>query len=152
MLSGNKITNNGTKFSGDIFFHKMKCPSQKTTVKSHIQGAPNPETKMFLVSSRSCLHAIHWSQVLSRERRYSRSSADRRCSNNIWVMNNFIAYSDASYIRDLTVSAIAIQADDPIDAWNTITRHIFVTEWTSSLNHPVFPEKWRQIDKNARSS
>ena len=31
------------------------------------------------------------------------SSTDRRCFSYIWVINNFIAYSGASYIRDLTV-------------------------------------------------
>ena len=46
---------------------------------------------MFLVSSSSCLCPIHWSQVLSAEWRCSWSSADRRCSNYIWVFNNFIA-------------------------------------------------------------
>ena len=58
---------------------------------------------MLLVSSCSCLCPIHWSQVLSREWRYSWSSADRRCTNYIWVIDNFIAYYGASYIRDLTV-------------------------------------------------
>ena len=33
-----------------------------------------------------------WSQMLSRERRCSWSSADRRCSNYIWLIDNFIAY------------------------------------------------------------
>ena len=47
---------------------------------------------MFLVSSCSCLCPIHWSQVLSREWRCSWSSADRRCCNYIWVINNCIAY------------------------------------------------------------
>ena len=47
---------------------------------------------MILVSSCSCLCPIHWSQVSNRERRCSWSSADRRCSNYIWVINNFIAY------------------------------------------------------------
>ena len=47
---------------------------------------------MLLVSSCSCLCPIHWSQVLSWEWRCSWSSADRRCSNYIWVINNFIAY------------------------------------------------------------
>ena len=46
----------------------------------------------FLVLARSCLCAIYWSQVLSGEWRCSWSSADRRCSNNIWVINNLIAY------------------------------------------------------------
>ena len=41
--------------------------------------------------------------VLSREWRCSWSSADRRCSNYIWVIDNFIACKGATYIRDLTV-------------------------------------------------
>ena len=39
-----------------------------------------------------CLCPIHWRQALSREWRCCGSSADRRCSNYIWVINNFIAY------------------------------------------------------------
>ena len=58
---------------------------------------------MLLVSSCNCLYPISWSQVLSWEWRCSWSSADRRCSNYIWVINNLIAYQSASYIRDLTV-------------------------------------------------
>ena len=58
---------------------------------------------MLLVSSCSCLCPIHWSQVLSWQWRCSWSSADRRCSNYIWVINNFSAYKGASYIRDFTV-------------------------------------------------
>ena len=42
-------------------------------------------------SSCSCLCPIHWSQLLREEWRCSWSSSDRRCSNYIWVMNNFIA-------------------------------------------------------------
>ena len=45
----------------------------------------------FLVFSCSCLHSIHWSQVLSWEWRCSWSKADRRCSNYIWVIDDFIA-------------------------------------------------------------
>ena len=58
---------------------------------------------MLLVSSCSCLYPFRWSQVLSWEWRCSWSSADRRCSNYIWVINNLIACLGASYIRDLTV-------------------------------------------------
>ena len=47
---------------------------------------------MFLISSCSCLRPIHWSQVLSQEWRCSWSSADRLCSNYIWVINNFINF------------------------------------------------------------
>ena len=42
-------------------------------------------------------------QMLSRKWRCSWSSADRRCSNYIWVINNFIAYQGAIYIRNLSV-------------------------------------------------
>ena len=63
---------------------------------------------MFLVSSCSCLCPIHWSQVLSWERRCSWSSADRRCSNYIWVINNYIAYSGATYIRGFTVVIVVV--------------------------------------------
>ena len=45
---------------------------------------------MILVSTCNCLCPIYWSQVLSREWRCSWSSADRRCSNYIWVINKFM--------------------------------------------------------------
>ena len=59
---------------------------------------------MFLVSSCSCLCSIYWIHVLSWEWRCSWCSADRRCSNYIWAINNSIARKGTSYIRDLTVS------------------------------------------------
>ena len=52
-----------------------------------------------LIVSWGCLCRIPWSQMLSREWRCSWSSADRRCSNYIWVIDNFIAYWGATYIR-----------------------------------------------------
>ena len=58
---------------------------------------------MFLVSSCSSLCPIHWSHVLSWEWSCRRSSADRRCSNYIWMINNLIAHKGSTYIRDLTV-------------------------------------------------
>ena len=57
---------------------------------------------MILVSSCICLCPFYWSRVLSREWRCSWSSADRRCSNYIWVINNLMAYKGASFIRDLS--------------------------------------------------
>ena len=39
------------------------------------------------------------SRVISREWRFSWSSADRRCSNYIWINSKFIAYWGVSYIR-----------------------------------------------------
>ena len=70
---------------------------------SYIRHAPNPKTQMFLISSCSRLCPIHWSQVLSWEWRCSWSSTDRRCSNYIWVINSFNAYSGVPYIRGFTV-------------------------------------------------
>ena len=62
-------------------------------------------------SSCSWLCVMYWSQVLSREWKYSWSSSDRRCSNYIWVINNFIAYKGASYIRGITVHWYSFSAD-----------------------------------------
>ena len=57
---------------------------------------------MILISSWNRLCPTLWSQVLSREWRYSWGSADRRCSNYIWVIDNLIAHKGAPYIKDLT--------------------------------------------------
>ena len=54
---------------------------------------------MFLVSSCSCLCPIHRGQVLSWEWRCCWNSTDKHCSNYIWVINNFIAYSGVTYMR-----------------------------------------------------
>ena len=78
------------------------------TVKHQIQDAQNPKTWIFLVSSCSCPCPCHLSQALSREWRCSWSSADRRCSNYIWVMNNFISCWGATYIRGLTISLSSV--------------------------------------------
>ena len=62
---------------------------------------------MYLVLSCSCLCTIYWSQVLSREWKCSWSSAERRCSNYIWVVDNSIAYKGSSYMRDFMVFQLA---------------------------------------------
>ena len=64
---------------------------------------------MLLESACSCHCATYWSQVLSVEWRCSWSSADRRCSNYIWLINNLIGYKGASYITDLTVYQFLFQ-------------------------------------------
>ena len=65
----------------------------QVTVKSLIYDAPNTNILKILELSSGCLCRIPWSQMLSREWR----------SNYIRVIDNFIAYQDASYIRDFTV-------------------------------------------------
>ena len=61
------------------------------TLSSH-SSCTNPKTSMFLISYCCCLCPIHWSQVLCCKWRCSWCSPDRRCSNYIWVINNFISY------------------------------------------------------------
>ena len=58
---------------------------------------------MFLVSTCSYPWTIYWTQMLSGEWRCSWSSADRRCSNYIWVIKNWIAFKSAPYIKNFTV-------------------------------------------------
>ena len=64
---------------------------------------------MIIVSSCSCLCPIHWSQVLSRERRCSWSNADRRCFNYISVIHILIDCWGASYARGLAVPALCAE-------------------------------------------
>ena len=84
---------------------------------------------MLLVSSGSYLYLIRWSHMLSWEWRCSWSSANRQCSNYIWVINNFIAYYSASYIRDLTV--------------------MWVFEWMKSVHYwwsyILFAPEWKEL-------
>ena len=57
---------------------------------SSLQYKPH-QIPSFLVLSCGCLYRIPWSQMLSREWRCIWCSADTRCSNYIWVIDNFIA-------------------------------------------------------------
>ena len=90
---------------------------------------------MFLVSSCSCLCAIYWSQVLSREWRCSWCSAGRRCSNYIWVISNFIANWEAPYIKGFTVITLlhgnAFRAIGPLGG-NPPATSGFPSQWASS--------------------
>ena len=79
---------------------------------------------MFLTFVCGWLCAIYWSQVLSGEWRCNWNSADRRCSNCIWVINNSIAYKSAAYIRDLTVG----------DATHSFTRDLIIYPCLSNFN------------------
>ena len=74
---------------------------------------------MFLVWSCSCLCSIYWIHVLSWGWKCSWSSADRRCSNYIWVINSLISHKGASYIRDFTVISVC-KRDPGCDTLNTI--------------------------------
>ena len=89
---------------------------------------------MFFVSPCCCYCPIHWSQVLGREWRCSWSSADRRCSNYIWVVNNFIAYKGVPYIRGFTVHVLQ---NCMHILWDVFQLHCFHIGVTSSLHQSV---------------
>ena len=92
---------------------------------------------MLLVLASSCLCAIYWSQMLSREWRCSWSNADRRCSNYIWVINNLVAFESASYIRDLTVMLSLSQC--------VVTTRRLLGSWSSQgdvIKWKHFPGYW----------
>ena len=115
---------------------------------------------MFLVSSCSCLCPIQWSHVLSREWRCGRSSADRRCSDYIWVIDNFIAYGGASYIRDLTVHPIThtqnFSARDtcgPSDTYSEVNTHFVYPTDNWQRKRICIHKKWFACqDPNISSS
>ena len=88
-------------------FRKTIMSSDKNKIKMFyckVSNIRHTKYQNLIVSRLGCLCAIYWSQVLSGEWRCSWSSANRRCSNYIWVINNLIAYQTVPYIRDLTVT------------------------------------------------
>ena len=82
--------------------------------------------------------------MLSREWRCSWSSADRRCSNYIWVIDSFIAYYGASYIRDFTV-VWAYKKSNDISLWLDVNNDFFHHSWKVIcwwlMNHPTRDQK-----------
>ena len=88
---------------------------------------------MFLVSSCTCLCPIQWSQVLSRKWRCSWSSADRRCSNYIWVINNFIAHTmDLLWEKFLYMKPISFQSKASVVC--SVSAAIFIDFCLTKLN------------------
>ena len=77
-----------------LLFHVNRASHSWVTTFSYrkISNIRRPKSQDSNVSPLSLQFSIHWSQVLSGEWRCSWSSADRRCSNYIWVINNLIAY------------------------------------------------------------
>ena len=89
----------------------VSCPLGRSTCHqtSNIRGTKTQNLNVSH-SSYNGLCPIHWNQVLSREWRCSWSSADRRCSNYIWVINSFITYWGACYLRVLILISLAIKS------------------------------------------
>ena len=101
---------------------------------------------MILVSSCSCLRSIHWSQVLSWEWRCSWSSADRRSSNYIWVINKFIAYLGATYTRGFTVSIIYYHYESSFETSLKMFEAVVVAD--KKVNQIMVLKKKRQWIEN----
>ena len=102
---------------------------------------------MILVSSCSCLCLIQWSQLLSREWRCSWSSADRQCSNYIWVINNFIAFSGATYIRFLRYSQKTPHISPSCVSYGWFVLIIWRENWPYH-NRVVVPILWTNKKSN----
>ena len=95
---------------------------------------------------------VDWSQVLSWEWRCSWSSADRQCSNYIWVINNFITNSDVSYIRDLTVCYFPnVLGHTCVFSDRFWTRSQTETRYFSSYDLLMIRQKWFRFPKTSRS-
>ena len=112
----------------------------KTSNISHT----NSQTYMIPVSSCNCLCPIHWNQVLNRERRCGWSSADRQCSNYIWVINKFAAYQGAKYTRGLAVIWIFTKnhrayVDNP--SWWLLSSHVIYNFW--HVNFAPHTLRWK---------
>ena len=67
-------------------------------------------------------NAIYWSKVYSREWSCSWSSTDT--SNYIWVINNFIVYQGAAYVRCFTVRYILYDITSQWMTTNRLSSHI----------------------------
>ena len=80
--------------------------SQESGVISTVKPHPIPRLKSFSLRLSVVLAQSTEARCLSLVWRCSGSSTDRRCSNYIWVINNFIAHKGASYIRGLMVMLV----------------------------------------------
>ena len=78
--------------------------------------------------------------MLSWKWRCSWSSADRRCSNYIWVINNFIAYYGVSYIKDFMVCYLPgfLPAMTSTMLSFSLPLVLKVTNFLSSLAAPIY--------------
>ena len=106
---------------------------------------------MFLISSYRCL--LPNPLKPGREWRCSWSNADRRCSNYIRVINNFIALSGAAFIRGLEVLINCPSASETnLKGMGKIIRrttesHIRVTAIQSTRNYVcIFPWTWSIVN------
>ena len=85
--------------------------------------------------------------MLSREWRCSWSSADRRCSSHIWVINNFIANHGASAIRGFTVIVMWSCNVFSFVSLTTITWHYMMTSSNGNI-YPVTGPLWPVISRH----
>ena len=110
------------------------CEYRETSNISHTKLQ-----NFFLASSCACLCPISWGELLSQEWRFSWNSANKRCSNYTWVINYFIAYLAASYIRGLALMAF-------ISAWSCCGGSALLYRTFIQMSHWV----WKVYNLDAR--
>ena len=100
-----------------------------------------------LKDSRTVLRLSLPNPLLGRERRCSWGSVDRRCSNYIWVIKNFIANKGEAYIRGFTVVPFSrsISPTNPM-IWPIVFfgKYIF-KKHSSKKNYNRIPPKLSQV-------
>ena len=107
---------------GEAIWHHGIGPSLVQIMDCHLNPTwTNANLLLIGPSSCSCLCPIHWSQVLNQEWRCSWSSANRRCSDYIWVIKNFIAFPGATYITGLKGTP-----QEPHETWSMIYGRIIL--------------------------
>ena len=85
------------------------------------------------------------------EWRCSWSSADRRCSNYIWAINNLIAYWSAAYIRDLAGDGqTRVQYTAHLKHYNDVIMSAMASQTTSLAI--VFPSVYSGADQRKHQS
>ena len=70
-------------------WQSLQQPPCNIWIYCKISNVRHTKYPNFSDSSCHCLCSIHWNLVISRQRRCSWSSADRRCSKYIWVIKLF---------------------------------------------------------------
>ena len=115
----------------------MTRPKSDYRKISNIRRARYQNLNVLCLGMHLSLRNIYWNQVLSGGWRCSWSSADRRRSNYIWVINHLIIYQGVFYIRDLTVIT------EPAPAVLAISRHTvdYNTKQPSTLYS--FEKAWK---------
>ena len=76
---------------------------------------------MSLALNYRCLYPIHWSQMLSWEWRCRWSSADRRCSNYIWMSSGL----DIKHLVYMPIGHMVLKIDEPCKNFHMPSQYLY---------------------------